>query len=190
MDEGLKGGGQGKMTDLEWERCCFWRAVEGADDKGHYLSDAASMEATLASKDALDSQAVDPLVCGSEVASFLVRRARRLDDLAVSFSRAGLVPLMEKARLPRLPGGLLGLGCVLAAGLGFWMTSLGSERELNLLALPLVGLLLWNAVIMAAALVLEFWRPGRGFSWNRKTAVQDEPEAAKVLAAFRTLTED
>ena len=190
MDEALKGGGQGKMSAQDWERCCFWRAVEGTDDKEHYLSDAVSIEATQASKGALDSQAVDPQAFGSEVAAFLARRARRLDDLAASSSRAGLVPLLEKARLPRLPGGLLGLGGVLAAGLGFWMTSLGSERELNLLALPLVGLLLWNAVIIAAALVLEFWKPGQSFSWNRKTAVQAEPEAAKVLAAFRTLTED
>jgi hypothetical protein len=41
------------------------------------------------------------------------------------------------------------------------LTGLGYEREINLLALPLVGLLLWNAVVMLASLGMEL-RPAKG----------------------------
>jgi len=178
------------MTIHDWERCCFWRAVEGTDDKARFLTEAAAVDATLASKAGLDSQAVDPQACGQEVEAFLVRRAQRLDDVAASSGSSGFGALMEMLRLPRLPGSLLALGCAGALGLGFLMTSLGNERELNLLALPLVGLLLWNAVVMAAAVVLELMHnPRPGLRWNYRGSEPKDPEVARMRTAFRSLTE-
>ena len=178
------------MTPNEWERCCFWRALEGTDDKARFLSDAAAVEATLASKGALDSQAVEPQAGGGAVEAFLVRRAQRLDDLAASSGRTDLLAVMESVRLPQLPTFLLWMGCAGSVGLGFFMTSLGNERELNLLALPLVGLLLWNAVVMLASLGLEFLQSRKGLRWRIGGKDLKDPEAARLATAFRSLTEE
>lgn len=149
------------MTTNEWERCCFWRAVESVDEKGVFLAQAVAMEATVASRGELESQGVNPVGMEVEVEAFLVRRARRLDDLAMGVAKEPMLRLLATVRLPVIPGWVLWAGGVGALVLGFGMTSLGNERELNLLALPLVGLLVWNAVVMLGALVIEFW-PRRG----------------------------
>ena len=67
------------MTIDEWERCCFWRAVESMDEKGVFLAQAVAMEATMASRGELESQKVTPVGLEGEVEAFLVGRARRLD---------------------------------------------------------------------------------------------------------------
>ena len=44
----------------------------------------------------------------------------------------------------------------LASGItGYTMAGFGQEAEFNLMALPLVGLLAWNLIIMLLAVVME-----------------------------------
>lgn len=178
------------MTTDEWERCCFWRAVESVDEKGVFLAQAVAMEATVASRGELESQGVNPVGMEGEVEAFLVRRARRLDDLAMGVAKEPMLRLLATVRLPVIPGWVLWAGGVGALVLGFGMTSLGNERELNLLALPLVGLLVWNAVVMLGAVVMEFW-PRRGAGrvgiW-RKRSEGGDVEVERVAEAFATLT--
>lgn len=178
------------MTTDEWERCCFWRAVESVDEKGLFLAQAVAMEATVASRGELESQKVTAARMEGEVEAFLVRRARRLDDLAMGVAKGPMMRLLATVRLPVIPWWGLFAGGLGALVLGFGMTRLGNERELNLLALPLVGLLVWNALVMLGALVMEFW-PSRGMGrlgvW-RKRSDNAELEVEQVAEAFATLT--
>ena len=82
--------------------------------------------------------------------TFLHKRAMRLLDHP---GRAA--SLCSFLKVPRLPGWLAGLGWAAAFALGWWLAALGQESEINLLALPLVGILAWNAIVI----LLSLW-PG------------------------------
>ena len=57
------------------------------------------------------------------------------------------------ASLPRLPGWLTPLMLIIAFAVGWSLVGVGQEREINLLSLPLVGLLLWNIAVIAISLL-------------------------------------
>lgn len=86
-----------------------------------------------------------------DTATFLYRRALRLQDQG----RASI--LSSWLKVPRLPGWLPGLGWVAAFILGWWLAALGQEGEINLLALPLVGILAWNVIVI----LLSLWPSSR-----------------------------
>ena len=128
-----------------------WRSIEEADTGGAVVSGERRREATSHAREGLTSASPG----GAQIVeSFLGRRARWLSEkLANAGSQAaGALGAMS---VPRIPGSLLAGGWIAAIIGGFLLTGLGYEREINLLALPLVGLLLWNAVVMAASLVIE-----------------------------------
>lgn len=188
------------MNWTEWETCCAWRALEGADSSGHFLLAEQAAEATLRCRGELTSESVQAERSGPQVRRFLVHRALWLEDIARTEGRASPKAPPLGLSLPKVPGWLVSAGWLGALVLGFGLTHLGSERELNLLALPLVGLLLWNALVMAVSLVGEFW-PGREGAktpsllsralakWERReTTANQDAVAAKVRAAFDQLT--
>ena len=86
----------------------------------------------------------------------------------------------------------LALAAVLA---GWWFAALGQEREINLLSLPLIAILVWNAVVLLLSLVHGIGNPddARPPSWiepaltrfGRKEATAPGDQA--VPARFRTL---
>ena len=185
------------MNRSDWESCCAWRALEGADGGGRFLAPEQAAEATLRCRGELRSEAVNPERFDEPVRRFLVARARWLEDVGGAVTKEPPLAL----RLPKLPGALASLGWVGALALGFALTHLGSERELNLLALPLVGLLLWNVLVMGLSLVGEFWpvrEADRAPSWlgqvlaklgGRARAEKSDAIVEKVRAAFAGLTE-
>ncbi len=188
------------MNRNEWERCCAWRALDSADADGTFLSPEIAAEATVRCRDGLNSAGVDPHRLTGAVETFIQKRARWLDDTARTDKPPPQQPPLS-LRPPGVPGALVWGGWAGALALGFAMTQLGNERELNLLALPLVGLLLWNAVVMTASLILECLPardpsgPPRGAGWaewlarrGARDAGQNEDAAVtKIRAAFDDL---
>lgn len=81
------------------------------------------------------------------VGAFLARRADALE------SKAHDAPWLTSLHLPRVPSWAFIATWLLAFATGAWLAALGQEREINLLALPLMGILLWNA----AMFVLSLW---------------------------------
>ena len=133
-----------------------WRSLEEADPGGNLLSGDKRREATARTRGELrasDDQAL-PM---RAVDAFLQKRCDWLrTDAAGDKVRDVLKPMVvREARWSWVLAGWL-----LAFVVGFGLTGIGSEREINLLALPLVGLLLWNAVVMVASVVFE-WMPRR-----------------------------
>lgn len=151
------------------------RAVEEADARDD-VWDAATMRGiTLGTE--------DPAARAAE----LIAKSR-LPDLAGTL------------RVPVVPGWILTCAAAAAFAGGWWFAALGQEREINLLALPLIAILLWNAVV----LVLSFWHgaekgDGRGGAppWLGKLLDRFGPPDASadadkgvpaIRARFRALT--
>lgn len=106
------------------------RAVEETDEAGSILN----AETRRAASQAMASQ--------TDTAKFLVGRAKLLeekigDHASVAFDVPGWMKW-----------------CVWGAAFiaGWWLAALGQEREINLLALPLIAILAWNTVIMLLSL--------------------------------------
>lgn len=79
--------------------------------------------------------------------------SRNPTDRATHLMANSRVPgLMDTLKVPTLPGWIT-TGCALTAFITGWcFASLGQEREINLLALPLIALLLWNAAVLLLSL--------------------------------------
>ena len=106
------------------------RAVEEADARDEIWDGAVLRAATVAHRG-------DP-----------VARAREL------LGKARASSLLSSLRAPELPGWMAALGAGVTLVFGWFLAALGQEREinLNLLALPLIGILLWNAGVLALSL--------------------------------------
>jgi hypothetical protein len=138
----------------DWQTILRWRAVEEGDADGALLSEERRREATVRTCAGMTADEVktDPL--GQREAAFLLRRARWLEEEVIGCNGT-LVRLME--RLSTISGRsfVTTLGWVAAAITGYILAGLGQQAEFNLLALPLVGLMLWNAAVMLWSLVME-----------------------------------
>lgn len=136
-----------------------WRSLEEADAGGEWLSGERRREATARTRSDLSSDAVNAASAG-EVDAFLSRRSEwLLSQTARDGSKIQSAFTQMAASGGKWVWAIAGWIAVLAAG--FALTGIGAEREINLLALPLVGLLLWNAVIIMLSLALEFSTTGR-----------------------------
>ena len=128
-----------------------------------------------------------------DAGAFLGRRAEAL------VSKAHDVPWLMSLHLPRVPSWVVVAVWGLAFVTGAWLAALGQEREINLLALPLIGILLWNA----AMFVLSLWpvsaaqeNESRGglleslcqrFDPSRGQTVPDDSLRARTDGRFREL---
>ncbi len=161
---------------LQWLR---WRAVEEADVEGALLGLQMRGEATKQ---------------GGMGRQFMRQRMAWLHTHALVHGPEVLVKVMAAMREPDArfwPW----LGWLMALGLGYWLTELGSDRRINLLAVPLMGLLLWNFAVIIYCLLAE-WRasplcmetPG-WLRWQAKRIAVNEPgsSSSRVLERFRTL---
>lgn len=106
------------------------RAVEETDTEGRVL-DAGTRQA--ASRE---------MIGEFDVAKFLVGRA----SLLSSKIKQQTIPALE------VPGWIKWAGWIAAFTIGWWLAVLGQEREINLLALPLIVILAWNTVIISLSL--------------------------------------
>lgn len=126
-----------------------WRSLEEADAAAELLSLDKRREATARTRGDLRS---DNEVRPDATDDFVQRRAAWLGGQAADARLRDVLASMV-VLTGRWSWALA--GWPLALGAGFGLTGIGSEREINLLSLPLVGLLLWNAVVMIASVVFE-----------------------------------
>ncbi len=138
----------------DWQSILRWRAVEEGDADGALLNEERRREATARTRAGMTADEVKTNPLGPREAAFLLRRARWLEEEVIGCN-GSLVRIME--RLTTIAGrrSWIALGWLAAAAAGYVLAGLGQQAEFNLLALPLVGLLLWNAVVMLWALLLE-----------------------------------
>ena len=122
-----------------------WRSVEEADATGSVFEGELRRAATRAALGAKD---------------FLVARATYLDQT----SPQGVLAMAETLRTPALPSWPKWFLFVAAAVLGYALTEIGEKGQMNLLALPLVGVLLWNLLVLATS-VLGILGPQQPPSW-------------------------
>ena len=138
-----------------------WRSLEEADASGELLSGEKRREATARSRGSL--RADDEIsISAREVDGFF---ARRTDWLKAEVSGDKAKAVLSQMTVRAGNWSLAIAGWLVALGIGFGLTGIGSERDINLLALPLVGLLLWNAVVMIASVVVEL-KPSAGVDEN------------------------
>ena len=72
-----------------------------------------------------------------------------LDHRSTHLARRGRYASIAAAlRIPAAPSWLVSLGWASAFSVGWWLAALGQESEINLLALPLILILAWNAVVV------------------------------------------
>lgn len=150
----------------DWLTILRWRAIEEGDTDAAILNEERRREATAKTRAGITSDMVKAERLGDRESAFLLRRARWLEQEVIGWSGT-LVRVMErlnpvKGRLSWIIAGWLG-----ALITGYALAGLGQEAEFNLLALPLVGVLVWNGVIMLLALFLELKKEGhsRPLEW-------------------------
>ena len=126
------------------------RAVEDTDAEARIWDGGARRTATEEAKRA----------AGSNIVAFLQRRAAAL----LGRTRE---PVETVLGMPVIPGWLVSSGLIAAFGAGWALSAVGQEREINLLALPLMGILAWNAIVVVWSLV-ALLRPLRGSESGRR----------------------
>lgn len=136
------------LTENDARRVLLVRAYEEADTEGTLLTQRERARATE------EARAQDPSPAG-----FLAGRARRLHTLLDTRARMSL-------RLARSSlADVHPLWIILPAAIFGWLTTrLGPDAHLNVLAFPLVGLIVWNLVMYALLCVpaMRAPRPGGG----------------------------
>ncbi len=138
----------------DWQRVLKWRALEEGDADGALVSMERLREATAHTRAGLGSEDIkgDSLDDRSEL--FLDKRAEWLEREAVGW-RVELIRVLELLRVPQGRWSWAFTGWMVAFIAGYWFTDLGQTSEFNLLALPLVGLLAWNAGVIILGLLCE-----------------------------------
>lgn len=138
----------------DWQNVLRWRALEEGDADGAILSEERRREATARTRGGLTSEDVrgDPL--RHREAEFLLRRSQWMEREIVGWS-GSLGRILERLQAVHGRWSWAWIGWALAAAAGYAMGGLGQKAEFNLLALPLVGLLVWNGVIMLVSIFLE-----------------------------------
>lgn len=168
------------MTWKEFVQASRVRAVEETDRDGQIWSDdtlrTASQEAQRQG--------------GSQAGVFLAQRARWLEG------RARQPGWGTRLRPPRVPGWLASVGWLIAFLAGWWLAALGQEHEINLLSLPLLGIVAWNLIVVVLSLLPVRAEGGPG--WARRVMAKfdrlpAEPDPASSpagigLQRFQALT--
>jgi hypothetical protein len=138
----------------DWQRVLKWRALEESDTDGVYVNAERRREATAHTRAGLASEEITGDVLDERSESFLDKRAEWLEREAVGW-RGELIRVLGLLRVPQGRWSWALIGWVLAMITGYGFTDLGQSSEFNLLALPLVGLLAWNAVVIVLGLLCE-----------------------------------
>jgi len=144
----------------DWQKILRWRAIEEGDVDGALLSEERRREATGHTRAGLTSELVKKDPAGPREVAFLLRRACWLEQEVVGCN-GSLVRLIERLMVVTGRRSWIILGWLAAGISGYTMAGFGQEAEFNLMALPLVGLLAWNLIIMLLAVVMEFRQEAR-----------------------------
>ncbi len=169
------------MNWNDWLSLLRWRALEEGDAEGSLLAEERRQEATARTRGGLVSEHLRGEVAGEREFTFLRKRAEWLERETLGWG-GDVSRLMERLRVPEGRWSWAGAGWGLALAAGYALSALGQEAEFNLLALPLVGLLLWNVVVVLLSLVLELRRAPRPraglLEWLARAAAASSEERA------------
>ena len=134
------------MEEAAVRRLLLARACEEADPGGSFVSQSARDRAARAAREAFRREPTDS---AEDAERYLLLRAEHLLGETVR-AHPGLASVANMGAWapPVWSFGILGVA------LGFGLDSLGTARGINLLAFPLLGILLWNFVVIV----------GQGFS--------------------------
>lgn len=166
----LKATWQDKLQQIRW------RALEEADVEGVLLSHSLRAEATR--------QAGDD--------EFFLQR--RVDWLEKNTSK--LCHVLDAMYWPAVGRWLIAIW-IAAFIIGYALTELGDSGYMNLLAVPLVSIVLWNVIVTILSLIAEWkaapTRPTLPF-WIRKVMGRvmppgDDAQANKIIGRFHTMSE-
>lgn len=143
------------MRDRALRSILLIKAVEEADREGTLLTAADRAAAT---RDAARGQSEATGAAGTDAqAGPLSGRAQRLLETRAQFLHARLsarFPVVDSmltlTRGPRWAGALL---LALSLGAGFSLSALDGTRRVNVLAFPLLGLVLWNLLVYASVVI-------------------------------------
>ncbi len=138
----------------DWQRVLKWRALEEGDADGALVSAERRREATAHTRAGLTSEDIKGDSLDERCARFLDKRAEWLEREAVGW-RGELIRVLELLRVPHGRWSWALVGWAAAFLTGYWFTDFGQTSEFNLLALPLVGLLAWNAVVIILGVLCE-----------------------------------
>jgi hypothetical protein len=169
------------MNWNDWLSLLRWRALEEGDAEGALLAEERRQEATARTRGGLVSDQLRGETAGEREFAFLRKRAEWLERETLGWGGA-VARMMERLRVPEGRWSWAGAGWGLALAAGYALSALGQEAEFNLLALPLVGLLLWNAVMVLLSLGLELRRAPRPraglLEWLARAAAAGSEERA------------
>lgn len=183
----------------DWLTILRWRALEEGDSDAAILSEERRREATAQTRAGMTSETVKNERIGEREKAFLLRRARWLEHEVIGWS-GSLVRVMERLTTVQGRRSWIIAGWLLALVCGFALAGLGQESEFNLLSLPLVGVLLWNGVVMVLSLLMECQPEGRShlqewlaarltpFPNERSNGDGDAPTGMTVDQRFEQLT--
>ncbi len=144
----------------DWQRVLKWRALEEGDADGVLVSAERRRAATAHTRAGLTSEDIKGDRLDERSESFLQKRAEWLEREAIGW-RGELIRVLELLRVPQGRWAWALAGWAVALVVGYLLTDLGQTSEFNLLALPLVGLLIWNAVVIVLGVVYEIL-PAKG----------------------------
>lgn len=151
----------------DWQRVLKWRALEEGDADGVLVTAERRRAATAHTRAGLASEEIQGEALDERSESFLHKRAEWLEREAVGW-RGELIRVLEALRLPEGRWAWAAAGWIAAAAAGYAFSDLGQTHEFNLLALPLVGLLAWNAAVIVLGLLYEVMplsSKGRSGGW-------------------------
>lgn len=142
------------MDWKDWQRVLKWRALEEGDADGILVNAERRREATAHTRAGLASEEIKGDVLDERSESFLDKRAEWLEREAVGW-RGELIRVLDLLCIPQGRWSWALVGWILALLTGYWLSDLGQSSEFNLLALPLIGLLAWNAVVIILGVFCE-----------------------------------
>lgn len=142
------------MNWNDWLRLLRWRALEEGDVEGGVLAEERRQEATARTRGGLASDQLPGETATEREYAFLCKRADWLERETLGWGGA-VARVMERLRIPEGRWSWACAGWIAALAAGYGLSGLGQEAEFNLLALPLAGLLLWNAAMILLSLGLE-----------------------------------
>lgn len=138
----------------DWQRVLKWRALEEGDADGMLLGAERRRTATAHTRAGLPSEDIKGDALDERSESFLHKRSEWLDREAIGW-RGDLIRVLKNLRIPQGRWSWAIAGWIAVLLVGYGVTDLGQTSEFNLLALPLVGLLAWNAIVIVLGLLCE-----------------------------------
>ena len=160
------------MRERALRSVLFIKAVEEADREGTLLPAADRAAAT---RDAARSRSEGSAAAGTDArAAPLSSAGQRLLTTRAQLLHARLatrVPVVDSVlALVGGPWWLAALLLALSLVAGFALSALDGSRRINVLAFPLLGLVLWSLLVYASVLVRRMRSLARGTTWHSPVA--------------------